>query len=278
MQPLKARFIPFARRSGFENMAIDEYMVSWHERHRRPILRVYGWDPPAISLGRYQRIDCLNREACASHGVDVVRRITGGGAIFHDCELTYSLACDAASLGKGLLSVKESFDGINAFMLEMYRMMGLDAAYAKTVQGRKAAGSRADFCFSGNEEYDIIIRGMKIGGNAQRRTGGVIFQHGSIPLRIDKDSIRAYFNTGVDDRNFTDLDEVCGAENRTESVADELIRAFMKTTGWSLVEEEIGAAEYIAIDEIMNAKYRSESWNLEGKAHEHEIGKAGVAR
>jgi len=278
MQPLKARLIPFARRNGFENMAIDEYMVSWHERHRRPVLRVYGWDPPAISLGRYQRIDCLNREACASHGVDVVRRITGGGAIFHNCELTYSLACDAAGLGTGLLSVKESFDRINAFMLEMYRTMGLDAAYAKTVQGRRVSGNRADFCFSGNEEYDIIVRGMKIGGSAQRRNGGVIFQHGSIPLQIDADSIHAYFNASIDNRNFTALDDVCGAKNRTEDVADALLRAFMKTTGWSLVEEEIGAAEHEAIDEIMNEKYRRESWNLEGKAHEYEVGKACVAR
>jgi lipoate-protein ligase A len=220
----------------------------------------------------------VNREACGSHGVDVVRRITGGGAVFHDHELTYSLVCDAASLGKGLLSVKESFDRINAFMLEMYRMMGLDAAYAKSVQGLRVPGNRADFCFSGNEEYDIIIRGMKIGGNAQRRIGGVIFQHGSIPLRIDEERIDAYFKTSVDNRNFTALDDVCGAGNRTEDVAYALTQAFMKTTGWSLVEEEIGAAEHEAIDEIMNEKYRRESWNLEGRAHEYEVGKAGVAR
>jgi lipoate-protein ligase A len=278
MQPVEARLIPYARRNAFQNMAIDEYMISWHVRHRRPVLRVYGWDPPAVSLGRYQRIDCLNREACGVRGVDIVRRVTGGGAIFHDQELTYSLACGAAGLGESFQSVKASFERINAFILEMYRMMGLNAVYAKTVRGRTGSGNRVEFCFSGNEEYDIIIKGMKIGGNAQRRIGSVIFQHGSIPLRIDADGMRAFFNTVIDERNFTTLDAVSGTCNRAEYVADTLIRAFTETTGYSLVEEEIGAAEQETINEIMNEKYRRESWNWTGRVHEYEVSKAGMAR
>ena len=278
MQSVKARLIPFARRNGFENMAIDEYMISWHERHRRPVLRVYGWEPSAISLGRYQRIDCLNREACSLHGVDVVRRITGGGAICHDRELTYSLACDPAGLGRSFLSVRESFDSVNSVILEMYRMLGLNAAYAGTVRGASGPGQRADFCFSGKEEYDIVIRGMKIGGNAQRRTGSTIFQHGSIPLQFDADRIRDYFNTSIDTRNFTDLDAVSGKSNSAEDVADALIRVFIKATGWSLAEEGIGAAEREEIIDIMNGKYLRSRWNYEGRADEYEVSQAGVAR
>jgi lipoyl(octanoyl) transferase len=278
MQPVTARLIPFARLNGFENMATDEYLISWHERHRRPVLRIYGWGPPAISLGRYQRIECLKHDTCRTDVVDIVRRITGGGAIYHHNEVTYSFICDAGSVGESLHSVKESFSSINRFIIEMYRMMGLAAVYAKTAPGQRVTGHRADFCYSGNEEYDIIIHGIKIGGNAQRRKGNIIFQHGSIPLQIDTDRICAYFNTSIDTQNFTCLDDISGRSNTTADVADALLQAFKKTTGWRLEEEEIGAAEQEEIDAIMNEKYLRASWNNEGKADEYEFSQAGMAQ
>jgi lipoate-protein ligase A len=157
-------------------------------------------------------------------------------------------------------------------------MMGLTAAYAKTAPGRTVTGHRAGFCYSGNEEHDIITHGLKIGGNAQRRKGNIIFQHGSIPLQIDTDKIYAYFNTSIDTRNFTCLDNISGRSNNSADVADALIQAFKKMTGWRLDEEEIGESEQEEIDAVMNEKYLRARWNNEGKADEYEVGQAGMAQ
>jgi lipoate-protein ligase A len=95
---IEALLIPYARLSGYENMAVDEYLIRLHESAGAPLFRVYGWGTPAISLGRYQKPDCLDLEACARDGIEVVRRITGGGAIFHDDEVTYSFVCSDTAL------------------------------------------------------------------------------------------------------------------------------------------------------------------------------------
>ena len=190
MQPLTVRLVSCAPRSGHENMAIDEYLHSWHVRNRRPFLRIYGWSPPSITLGRYQQASCLDIGACRENGVAIVRRITGGGAIYHDREVTYSLACGDRDIDGRPLSVKESFEMVNKIIIRMYRMMGLPAQFAKESPVPRAARPRNEFCFSGNEEFDIVINGKKIGGNAQRRSGGCVFQHGSIPLEVNAEKIR----------------------------------------------------------------------------------------
>jgi lipoate-protein ligase A len=182
MQPLTARFVPYGIRGGQENMAIDEYLLLRHGHAGVPVLRLYGWNPPAISLGRYQGIECLDRDACLGDGVTVVRRITGGGAIFHDHELTYSVLWPAGNPDTHE-SNAGSFKKINAFIMETYRSLGINPVYAKDA-GRESPPGRLDFCFSGNEDYDILIEGRKIGGNAQRRVRGALLQH-AVPVVCD---------------------------------------------------------------------------------------------
>ena len=135
-------------------MAADEYLISWHRRTGVPVMRMYAWGPPAISLGRYQPIDSVNLEACRAGGVDVVRRITGGGAIFHDREVTYSLVCAGDDLDDTPWDVPESFEIMNRFLIVFYRWLGFHAVYAKDTSLKNISGSRAAFCFSSNEKYD----------------------------------------------------------------------------------------------------------------------------
>src|SRR4030067_1527656 len=99
MRPVRVRLICPAGRVGPENMAVDENLMHCHLRALRPVLRTYAWDPPAISIGRYQTTDRIYYEACRKDGVPVVRRITGGGAIFHDSEVTYSFVCPERGAG-----------------------------------------------------------------------------------------------------------------------------------------------------------------------------------
>ncbi|MDD2310841.1 MAG: lipoate--protein ligase family protein [Desulfuromonadaceae bacterium] len=182
---LKWRLIDTSPLSGAENMAIDEALLrSFDPATSLPILRLYGWNPPALSLGRFQKAaEVLDLARCRADGVAIVRRVTGGGVIYHADELTYSLVCSPEQI-PATGSIKDSFRVLTGFLLAFYRGLGLEPAYAADVvpEGSRL-GERTAFCFAGRESFDIIAGGRKIGGNAQRRLKGIIFQHGSIPLR-----------------------------------------------------------------------------------------------
>ncbi len=178
------RLIDTGPLDGPANMAVDEALLACFDPERsRPILRLYGWEPPAFSLGRFQNgVEVLDLEKCAAAGVPVVRRITGGGAIYHAEELTYSIVCAPHHIPPAV-SVKDSFRMLTRFLLHFYGELGLEPCYAADhFPAGTRLGERTPFCFAGKESCDIIIGGKKIGGNAQRRLRNVIFQHGSIPL------------------------------------------------------------------------------------------------
>lgn len=170
---------------GPENMAIDEALLSCFDPHRSmPTLRLYGWSPPAFSCGRFQKPEeILDLKRCRADGIPVVRRITGGGVIYHAEELTYSLVCPATAIPESR-SVKAAFFHLTAFLLSFYETLGLSPCHAVDLHrdGRRL-GERTALCFAGTESCDILIGGRKIGGNAQRRLKETVFQHGSIPLR-----------------------------------------------------------------------------------------------
>ena len=179
------RFIDTGVLDGPANMAVDEALLRCFDAERSlPVFRLYGWSKPALSLGRFQEAkEVLRLDRCATAGIPVVRRITGGGAVFHGEELTYSLVCAPRHIPPAA-SIKESFRVLTRFLLNFYRKLGLSASHAiDCLPAETVLGERTSFCFAGRESYDIMIGGRKIGGNAQRRLREAIFQHGSIPLR-----------------------------------------------------------------------------------------------
>jgi lipoate-protein ligase A len=184
------RLIDTGSRDGATNMAVDEALLDGFDPEASsPVLRLYGWSPPALSLGRFQdAAEALDLAHCRARGVPVVRRITGGGVIYHADELTYAVVCAPSHIPGGT-SVKESFRNLNRFLLDFYRDLGLRAAYAADAAvGSPRLGVRTSYCFAGRECFDILANGRKIGGHAQRRTRHAVFQHGSIPL---EDSVSA---------------------------------------------------------------------------------------
>ena len=179
------RFIDTGPLDGPANMAVDESLLACFDPAvSAPVLRLYGWHPPAFSLGRFQDAgQVLDMEKCRAAGIPVVRRITGGGVIYHADELTYSLVCAPRQVPPAR-TVKDSFRVLTAFLLRFYEKLGLTARYAVDLYpAGSRLGERTPLCFAGREAYDIMVAGRKIGGNAQRRLKNVIFQHGSIPLR-----------------------------------------------------------------------------------------------
>jgi lipoate-protein ligase A len=151
------------------------------------VLRLYRWQSPAFTYGFSQDPENLiDLEACATSGVEVAKRITGGGILFHDDEITYSFACSKSDLGEPQ-GVFVDYRNICKFLIRFYESLGLRPGFALQDEGFKERSAAHELCSASYEKYDIVIGTKKIGGNAQKRNRQVVFQHGSIPCRINWD-------------------------------------------------------------------------------------------
>ena len=261
------RLIDTGPLDGVSNMAIDEALLdSFDPERSTPVLRLYGWNPPALSFGRFQDAGkVLDLERCRADRVTVVRRITGGGVIYHAEELTYAIVCAPQHL-PGETTVKESFRYLTGFLLTFYRELGLPAAYAADVsEDMTRLGKRTPLCFAGRESYDILIDGRKIGGNAQRRLKKAVFQHGSIPLK-DRVAIGIGFlrerPTGLD-LSVADL-SMLGVNSPEEVLKNRLAAAFAGTIGVTLLPSEMTVEERERAACLISGKYASENRNRNG--------------
>jgi len=167
---------------GALNMAIDEAILeAVSTGEQLPTLRLYGWNPPCLSLGYGQRAADVDFERIAALGWDVVRRPTGGRAILHTDELTYSLslaADDPVAAG----SIVESYRRISAALIKGLESLGVQPQADKRAEGGEAGGP---VCFETPSHYEITMNGRKLVGSAQMRRKAGLLQHGSLPLLGD---------------------------------------------------------------------------------------------
>ena len=183
------RFIDSGPAPAIQNMAVDEGLLrDAVTPGALPVLRFYTWSPAAVSLGRFQEKErAVNAEACRQRGFDIVRRITGGRAVLHCDELTYSIIArsDSALFPNDILG---TYRVIAAGLLAGLRELGI-AAEMVSRSGRHAGMvkivSQEPACFSSPSWYEILVKGRKIIGSAQRRVGGAFLQHGSILIGYD---------------------------------------------------------------------------------------------
>ena len=164
--------------AGAWNMAVDAALLDGvNAGTLPPTLRFYGWRPACLSLGYFQPEDLVDRDACRRFQVEVVRRPTGGRAILHDRELTYSLALPLSALGddRGVIP--------SYARLSLALVQGLRAAGYPVQAERQAVDHRQDSspaCFDRPAQHEILLHGRKVVGSAQVRRGGALLQHGSI--------------------------------------------------------------------------------------------------
>jgi lipoate-protein ligase A len=261
------RLIDTGPQDGTSNMAIDEALLDAFDPERStPVLRLYGWNPPALSFGRFQDVGkVLDLERCRADSVTVVQRITGGGVIYHADELTYAIVCAPKHL-PGETTIKESYRFLTGFLLTFYRELGLPAAYAADVPEDMARlGTRTPFCFAGRESYDILIEGRKIGGNAQRRLRNAVFQHGSIPLLNRVATGTGFLRerpSGLD-RSVADL-AMLGVDIPEEVLKKRLAAAFAGALGDTLVPSEMTTAERERAACLTSGKYAADNRNRNG--------------
>ncbi|MDA7818432.1 lipoate--protein ligase family protein [Sulfurimonas sp.] len=177
------RLIRSGTMSARENMAIDKVLFESFSQTLIPTLRVYTWEK-SFTYGVSAKIsEIKDKEELLPYKSNYAKRMTGGGILFHGNDVSYSLVIPTSYMNN--LSVKQSYEKICHFLLAFYKSLGLKAIYAK--DDESVAKSHNEFCQLGFEDYDILINGIKMGGNAQRRTKDVIFQHGSIGINRQED-------------------------------------------------------------------------------------------
>jgi lipoate-protein ligase A len=247
------RLLLMGNADAFTNMAIDEAVLRQVAAGASlPTLRFYGWKPSAISIGYFQGLELeVDLAACHSRGVDVIRRLTGGGAVYHDTEgeVTYSLA------------VLESYPGIPRKVLDSYGFLcnGL-------VMGLDILGVAAEF----RPINDIVANGKKISGNAQTRRYGGILQHGTLLcdvdphlmftlLKVPNEKFRDKLIQGVEER-VTSIRRELGGGDR-EAVTRALVAGFARALDVALepgvlTDQEIALAETLRME-----KYATPAWN-----------------
>ena len=177
---MRCRIFPYESADGPANMALDEALLdAVAEDPSFALLRTYGWTEPTLSLGYFQAI----AEADADprwHGVPVVRRPTGGGAIWHHHELTYALVVPAVHpLARPAAPL---YHAVHSALAALLRRHGVDAV-PRGAGPPSPAAPRPFLCFADRDPEDLVCQGAKIVGSAQRRRSGAILQHGSMLLR-----------------------------------------------------------------------------------------------
>lgn len=178
---------------GAFNMALDEALMDSVRAGAPPVLRFYRWSPACLSLGRNQpAAGHYDAAEIAERGIDVVRRLTGGRAVLHDRELTYSVAMPDRTLG----SARAAYTQINAALVAGLRRLGLAVALQPPSAARAPVPSLAP-CFRDPAEGEIVAGGRKLVGSAQVRIDGVILQHGSLLLQDDQSAVAGLASNGA---------------------------------------------------------------------------------
>lgn len=181
------RLIRSGALSGAENMALDDALLhSVATGVSAPVLRLYRWRPATLTLGYGQRGSSqVNLQACRRHGIDVVRRCTGGRAVLHDREVTYAVISPERNeiFPGGILA---NYRVIAEVLQQLFQSFGLDAQLAPDrSRGQKGRGALESACFTAPGQFEILHQGCKLAGCAQKRDRGAFLQHGSIPVDLD---------------------------------------------------------------------------------------------
>lgn len=270
------RLIHSSAQDAATNMAIDEAILLLHSQHKvPPTLRFYTWKPAALTIGYFQRAHKeVDLSVVEQYGFDFVRRMTGGRAVLHEQELTYSLITSEQMYEKH--TVVESYRSLSLGLLYGFRELGLQAEFALPQVALSQKGSavqrRSAVCFDTPSAYELVVEGRKVAGSAQTRKQGVLLQHGSILLDIDVDILFQLFRYRSEEernRSKQEFQQKAVAINQllaapvTIKQAEEAFRqGFARGLEVELVESELTAEEIELAKQLVQTKYSHPEWNF----------------
>lgn len=199
------QFVDYEIKTGEENMQIDSDLLEYAIKNKleEPIFRLYGWKPACVSLGRNQSDEFLDKEYLKKCGIDVVRRLTGGRALLHDNEITYSYICPVSYLEHGE-HVVSSYKEICQIFIKKFKTIGIDIDFGT----QKQVKTGFDYCMLVSTGADLCFKGKKLIGSAQCRKHGYILQHGSILYDYDKELLEKIFGEEVSTDEITCIREI----------------------------------------------------------------------
>jgi lipoyl(octanoyl) transferase len=270
MEPSTWRLILTEPAHGDWNMAVDEAILeSVGRRVVLPTLRLFSWQPPCLSLGYAQSFADVDCAATIERGWEIVRRPTGGRAILHTDELTYSVI---APLNEPLVkgSIIESYQRISQALLGALQRIGLPARADKAYPSQVGDIKNAPVCFEVPSNYEITVAGKKLVGSAQARRIGGVLQHGSLPLCGDLTRITQALKF-PDENNRTiaaqrllqrasTVEMILGKAVPWETAAAAFENAFHECLNLSLVACELTPTELQRTDELVEEKYGNPVW------------------
>ncbi len=215
------QFVDYETKTGEENMQIDSDLLEYAIKNKleEPIFRLYGWKPACVSLGRNQNDDFLNKEYLKKSGIDVVRRLTGGRALLHDNEITYSYICPVSYLEHGE-HIVSSYKEICRIFINKFKTIGIDIDFGTQKQVRTGF----DYCMLVSTGADLCFKGKKLIGSAQCRKQGYILQHGSILYDYDKELLEKIFREEVTTNEITCIKEISPSITK-EDIIELLIKS-----------------------------------------------------
>jgi lipoate-protein ligase A len=236
-------------------MAFDELMMAAVDRGEIDLaLRIFGWSPPCVSVGRLQSLkEEVDPRAVLDRGFHVVRRPTGGRAVLHSREITYSLAASRAHwLVQG--SITDSLRRVSKAIVRAMEWSGLEVCSGPSPRSARPGRAAANPCFTSHAPWEITTSdGRKLVGSAQARTSSVFLEHGSIILRNDQPMLADLLPPGVDDQSRDRVREVLrrrsggilemAPELDPETLENNLVRSFETTLGHPLREVPTSAFE-----------------------------------
>jgi lipoate-protein ligase A len=242
-------------------MAIDEAILTARTRNLAPnTIRFYRWNPSAVSIGKFQNIENeVQLDKCKKYGVDVVRRITGGGTVYHDTEgeITYSVVANKKDL---------KAENINAVYAKFY---------GGIAEALKILGINADFN-EGNAKTcpNLTVNSKKISGSAQSHKKGVVLQHGTLLVDVDLEEMFTFLRVpwaktcmeviNVAKNKITSTKKELGKTVSVEEVNNALSEGFKKALNIQLLEGELTPYENEIASKLYKEKYTTDEWNFKG--------------
>jgi lipoate-protein ligase A len=257
------RLLSLKASDGFANMAVDEAVLTARIKSSVPnTLRFYRWIPSTVSVGRFQNVeDEVQLDNCRKEGVNVVRRITGGGTVYHDREgeITYSVVAKTQDLGTADIGL-------------LYARL-----YGGLTEALRTLGVESDFCAGTPKACpNLTVRGKKISGSAQTHRGGVVLQHGTLLLEVNLEKMFTFLRvpwartrtqviTAAREK-ITSVDEELGRRITIEESAAALTKGFSRALNVELVNGELTPYEADLAAELLRDKYSYNEWNLNGES------------
>lgn len=265
------RFIYTGENNPYFNMAIDEVLLNSVQEGLPPVLRLYEWNPATVSIGYFQAVKkTVDMDKCDKAGVKLVRRITGGRAVLHNKELTYSFCGSSRDFTELGINISKTYQRISQALLFSLKVLGIEAQWVKP-KNEKSSSPNSFYnlpCFSSFSRYEISFQGKKLIGSAQRRFGDFFLQHGSILIKNERPEFTDFLpagnslSEGIDlEENSIALEEIKGNKIERLQIIQSLREGFSRFFQRDFEEDFLTSYEQERACKLMKEKYAKESWN-----------------